>query len=131
MNRVVKIAIVFISFIFLTGFIPFVSLLGPSYTAIKSGSIYKASAQYFINKGIEVKTGKNSLALVKDEVRKQNNKRDFNQEFKKLVEKRIALTHKKLIKQNNQKKFNEGLKRLIEKRFAIVQKKLIVKKFSQ
>ena len=69
--------------------------------------------------------------LVQEEVIKQNNKRDFNPEFKKLVKKRIALTHKKLIEQNNQKKFNEDLKRLIEKRFAIVQKELIVKRFSQ
>ena len=75
---------------------------------------------------------KNSLAFVKEEVRKKNNnKRDFNLEFKKLVEKRIALTNKKLIEQNSQKKFNEDLKRLIEKRFTIVKKKLIKKRFSQ
>ena len=119
------------SFVFLSGFLPFASLLGPGVTIVSSGNVYKAGIQYIIDSTIKQKTGKNSLALVKDEVRKQNNKRDFNQEFKKLVEKRIALTHKKLIKQNNQKKFNEGLKRLIEKRFAIVQKKLILKKFSQ
>ena len=119
------------SFVFLSAFLPFASLLGPGVTIASSGNVYKAGIQYIIDSTIKQKTGKNSLALVKDEVRKQNNKRDFNQEFKKLVEKRIALTHKKLIKQNNQKKFNEGLKRLIEKRFAIVQKKIILKKFSQ
>ncbi len=115
----------------LSGFLPFASLLGPGVTIVSSGNVYKAGVQYIIDSTIKKKTGKNSLAFVKEEVIKQNNKRDFNLEFNKLVEKRIALTHKKLIKQNNQKKFNEGLKRLIEKRFAIVQKKLIVKKFSQ
>ena len=103
MNRVVKIAIVFISFIFLTGFIPFVSLLGPSYTAIKSGSIYKASAQYFINKGIEVKTGKNSLDFVKEKIETKNNTDQINKELKQLVKKRIELARKKLnIKSINQ-----------------------------
>ena len=103
MNRVVKIAIVFISFIFLTGFIPFVSLLGPSYTAIKSGSIYKASAQYFINKGIEVKTGKNSLDFVKEKIETKNNTDQINEKLKQLVKKRIELARKKLnIKSINQ-----------------------------
>ena len=120
------------SLVFLSGFMPFASLLGPGITVVSSGNFYKAGAQYLIDSTIKKKTGKNSLAFVKEEVRKQkNNKRDFNLEFKKLVEKRIALTNKKLIEQNNQKKFNEDLKRLIEKRFAIVQKKLIVKRFSQ
>tara|TARA_B100000965_G_scaffold394624_1_gene407081 strand:+ start:653 stop:1051 length:399 start_codon:yes stop_codon:yes gene_type:complete len=119
------------SFVFLSGFLPFASLLGPGVTIASSGNVYKAGIQYIIDSTIKKKTGKNSLALVKEEVKKQNNKRDFNQGFKKLVEKRIALTNKKLIEQNNQKKLNEGLKKLIEKRFAIVQKKLIIKRFSQ
>ena len=103
MNRVVKIATIFISFIFLTGFIPFVSLLGPSYTAIKSGSIYKASAQYFINKGIEVKTGKNSLDFVKEKIETKNNTDQINEKLKQLVKKRIELARKKLnIKSINQ-----------------------------
>ncbi len=119
------------SFVLLSGFLPFASLLGPGLTIVSSGNVYKAGAQYIIDSTIKNKTGKNSLAFVKEEVMKQNDKKDFNLEFNKLVEKRIALTHKKLIKQNNQKRFKEDLKRLIEKRFAIVQKKLIVKKFSQ
>ena len=120
------------SFVFLSGFLPFASLLGPGVTIASSGNFYKAGLQYIVDSTIKKKTGKNSLAFVKEEVRKQkNNKRDFNLEFKKLVEKRIALTNKKLIEQNNQKKRNEILKKLIEKRFAIVQKKLIIKRFSQ
>ena len=119
------------SFVLLSGFLPFASLLGPGVTIASSGNFYKAGAQYIIDSTIKKKTGKNSLAFVKEEVIKQNNKRDFNQEFKKLVEKRIELTHKKLIDQNNQKKLNEGLKRLIETRFAIFQKKIVEKRFSQ
>ena len=119
------------SFVLLSGFLPFASLLGPGVTIASSGNVYKAGLQYIIDSTIKKKTGKNSLALVKEEVKKQNNKRDFNQGFKKLVKKRVALTNKKLIEQNNQKKRNESLKKLIEKRFAIVQKKLIIKRFSQ
>ena len=119
------------SFVLLSGFMPLASLLGPGVTIVSSGNFYKAGAQYVIDSTIKKKTGKSSLSLVQEEVIKQNNKRDFNPEFKKLVKKRIALTHKKLIEQNNQKKFNEDLKRLIEKRFAIVQKELIIKRFSQ
>ena len=110
------------SFVFLSGFLPFASLLGPGVTIASSGNVYKAGAQYVIDSTIKKKTGKSSLSLVQEEVIKQNNKRDFNPEFKKLVKKRIDLTHKKLIEQNNQKKRNEILKNLIEKRFAIVQK---------
>ena len=119
------------SFVLLSGFLSFASLLGPGFTIVSSGNVYKAGTQYMIDSTIKKKTGKNSLVFVKEEVIRQNNKRDFNQEFKKLVEQRITITHKKLIEQNNQKKFNEDLKRLIEKRFAIVRKELIVKKFSQ
>ena len=105
--------------------------MGPGVTIASSGNFYKAGLQYIVDSTIKKKTGKNSLAFVKEEVIKHNNKKDFNLKFNKLVEKRIALTHKKLIKQNNQKRFKEDLKRLIEKRFAIVQKKLNIKKFSQ
>ena len=95
-NRFVKIAAILISFIFLTGFIPFISLLGPSYTALTSGSLYKASAQYMINKSIKDTTGKSSLDFVKDKMEKKSNTEYLNQELKKLVERRIELTRKKL-----------------------------------
>ena len=96
MNKVVKITVILISFIFLTGFIPFMSLLGPSYTAIKSGSISKAGAQYFVNKSIKVKTGKNSLDLVKEKIEINNNTDQINKELKQLVKRRIELARKKL-----------------------------------
>ena len=93
--RVSKITVILISFIFLNGFIPFVSLLGPSLTAATSGNIYKAGIQYTLNKTIKDKTGKNSFQFVKDEMKK-NNKSNINEELRLLVEKRILLARKKL-----------------------------------
>ena len=61
MFRFIKIISILVSFLFLTGFFPLLSLLGPSLTAATSGNIYKAGAQYMINASIKNKTGKNSL----------------------------------------------------------------------
>ena len=72
------------------------SILGPSLTALKSGNIYKASAQFLIDQKIKKETGKNSLALVKQEIDKKNHQNKFNEELKQLVEKRIKMTRKKL-----------------------------------
>ena len=94
--RFFKITVILISFIFLTGFIPLLSLLGPGLTAISSGNIYKAGAQYMFNKTIKDTTGKNSLSYVKDTIEKNNDKRNFNQELMEIVERRIKLTRKKL-----------------------------------
>ena len=119
---------------FLSGFLPFASLLGPGVTIVSSGNVYKASVQFVVDRHIKKKTGKNSLTLVKEEMKKSNDKKNFNEDLMKLVEKRIAMTHKELIKQNNQnnqKKFNEELKKLIEKRIVIVQKKLALNKITQ
>ena len=94
--RFFKITVILISFIFLTGFIPLLSLLGPGLTAISSGNIYKAGAQYMFNKTIKDTTGKNSLSYVKETIKKNNEKRNFNQELMEIVERRIKLTRKKL-----------------------------------
>ena len=91
-----KISVTLISFFFLTGFIPVISILGPSLTAVTSGNIYKASAQFLIDQKIKKETGKNSLALVKQEIDKKNHQNKFNEELKQLVEKRIKMTRKKL-----------------------------------
>ena len=72
------------------------TLLGPSVTAITSGNIYKAGGQYLINKSIKNKTGKNSLDIVRETIENRNPKEDFNEELRKLVEKRIYLTRKQL-----------------------------------
>ena len=94
--RYTKIFTIFISFIFLTGFIPFLSLLGPSFTVATSGSISKAGAQYFINKGIKNTTGKNSLVYVKEKIEENADKNNLNKELKQLVKRRIELARKKL-----------------------------------
>ena len=94
--KYIKIIALLIPFIFLTGFLPFISLLGPGYTVASSGSLYKAGAQYFINKSIKDTTGKNSLSLIKEKIEKRDNTNHLNEELKKLIERRVELARKKL-----------------------------------
>ena len=101
--KYIKIIALLIPFIFLTGFLPFISLLGPGYTVASSGSLYKAGAQYFINKSIKDKTGKNSLDFVKQKMEKKNKTNSLDLELKQLVERRIGLAREKL----NLEKFNQ------------------------
>ena len=109
--RLLKIFTILLSFLFLTGFIPFVSILGPGVTVLTSGNIYKATAQFIIDQSIKKKTGKNSLTLVKEELDKKKNKNEFNEELRNLVEKRIKMTRKKLDEQE--------LRKLVKKRIHI------------
>ena len=111
--RLLRIFVIVISFFLLTGFIPIFSIIGPSVTALTSGNLYKAGAQFIIHKHIEKETGKNSLALIKEtlvketlidkELDKKIKKNSFNEDLRKLVEKRIKITRKKLNNQNLQK----------------------------
>ena len=109
--RLFKIFTILVSFLFLTGFTPFISILGPGVTAITSGNIYKATAQFIIDQSIKKKTGKSSLTLVKEELDKTKNKNQFNEELRNLVEKRIKMTRKKLEEQE--------LRKLVKKRIQI------------
>ena len=109
--RLFKIFTILVSFLFLTGFTPFISILGPGVTVITSGNIYKATAQFIIDQSIKKKTGKNSLTLVKEELDKKKNKKEFNEELRNLVEKRIKMTRKKLEEQE--------LRKLVKKRIHI------------
>ena len=109
--RLFKIFTILVSFLFLTGFTPFISILGPGVTAITSGNIYKATAQFIIDQSIKKKTGKSSLTLVKEELDKTKNKNQFNEELRNLVEKRIKMTRKKLEEQE--------LRKLVKKRIHI------------
>ena len=109
--RLFKIFTILVSFLFLTGFTPFVSILGPGVTVLTSGNIYKATAQFIIDQSIKKKTGKNSLTLVKEELDKKKNKNEFNEELRNLVEKRIKMTRKKLEEQE--------LRKLVKKRIHI------------
>ena len=120
--KLLRIFIIIISFFFLTGFISVFSILGPSVTAITSGNLYKAGAQFIINQSIEKETGKNSLTfikeeinknLIKDEVKKNNS---FDEDLRQLVEKRIKITRQKLENQN--------LKKLVKKRIIVTRSKL-------
>ena len=94
--RFIKILMFIVSFFFLTGFLPVFSILGPGLTAFTSGNIYKAGAQYMINKKIEDATGKNSLTLVKEEIEEKQSEKNLNKELRKLVEKRINIARQKL-----------------------------------
>ena len=109
--RLFKIFTILVSFLFLTGFTPFVSILGPGVTVLTSGNVYKATAQFIIDQSIKKKTGKNSLTLVKEELDKKKNKNEFNEELRNLVEKRIKMTRKKLEEQE--------LRKLVKKRIHI------------
>ena len=109
--RLFKIFMILVSFLFLTGFIPFASILTPGVTVLTSGNIYKATAQFIIDQSIKRKTGKNSLTLVKEELDKKKNKNEFNEELRNLVEKRIKMTRKKLDEQE--------LRKLVKKRIHI------------
>ena len=114
--RLFKILTIILSFFFLTGFMPILSFVGPSVTAITSGNVYKASAQFIVNQSIERETGKNSLTLIKETLVKEETdkiikKDSFDEDLKQLVETRIKMTSKKLNDQNLQK--------LIEKRIRI------------
>ena len=113
--RLLRILTVILSFFFLTGFVPILSLVGPSVTALTSGNIYKASAQFIVNQRIEKETGKNSLALIKEtlaeETEKKVKKNSFEDDLKILVETRIKITRQKLENQNLQK--------LVKKRLEI------------
>ena len=109
--RLFKIFTILVSFLFLTGFTPLISILGPGVTVLTSGNIYKATAQYIIDQSIKKKTGKNSFTLVKEEFDKKKNKNEFNEELRNLVEKRIKMTRKKLKEQE--------LRKLIKKRIHI------------
>ena len=125
--KLLRILTIIISFIFFTGFMPILSFVGPGVTALTSGNIYKASAQFIINKKIEKETGKNSLTLVKnfveDEINKKSQKNSFEEDLKRLVETRIMITRKKLDEQNLQK--------LVRKRIEITRSVLNLNNINQ
>ena len=105
--RLFRILTIILSFFFLTGFVPILSLVGPSVTAITSGNIYKASAQFIVNQHIEKKTGKNSLTLIKETLIEEKDikikKNSFDEDLRQLVKTRIKITRQKLDNQNLQK----------------------------
>ena len=105
--KLLRILTVILSFFFLTGFVPILSFVGPSVTAITSGNIYKASVQLIVNQSIEKETGKNSLTLIKETLVEETDKQikinSFDEDLRQLVETRIKMTRQKLDNQNLQK----------------------------
>ena len=113
--RLFRILTVIVSFFFLTGFVPILSFIGPGVTALTSGNVYKASAQFIVNQRIEKETGKNSLTLIKETLVEETDKKikinSFDEDLRQLVETRIKMTRQKMDNQNLQK--------LIKKRIEV------------
>ena len=105
--KLFRILTIVLSFLFLTGFVPILSFVGPGVTALTSGNMYKASAQFIINQSIEKETGKNSLTLIKETFVEETDKKikinSFDEDLRQLVETRIKMTRQKLDNQNLQK----------------------------
>ena len=103
--RLLRICTILLSFFFLTGFVPIMSIVGPSLTVLTSGNVYKASAHFIVNQRIEKETGKNSFTLIKETLVKEEKmkKNSFDEDLRKLVETRIKMTRQKLDNQNLQK----------------------------
>ena len=112
--RLIRILTVIVSFFFLTGFVPILSFIGPGVTALTSGNVYKASAQFIVNQRIEKETGKNSLTLIKETLFEDEDKKiksnSFDEDLRQLVETRIKMTRQKLDNQNLQKLLKKRIK---------------------
>ena len=112
--RLFSILTIILSFFFLTGFVPILSFIGPGVTALTSGNVYKASAQFIINQRIEKETGKNSLTLIKEtlveETDKKTKNNSFDEDLRQLVETRIKMTRQKLDNHNLQKLLKKRIK---------------------
>ena len=112
--RLFRILTVIVSFFFLTGFLPILSFVGPGVTALTSGNVYKASAQFIVNQRIEKETGKNSLTLIKETLVEETDKKikinSFDEDLRQLVETRIKMTRQKLDNQNLQKLLKKRIK---------------------
>ena len=128
-SRLFRILTITLSFFFLTGFVPILSFVGPGVTVLTSGNVYKASAQFIVNKHIEKETGKNSLTLIKEtlvkneEIDKKIEKNSFDEDLRQLVETRIKMTRQKLDNQNLQK--------LLKKRIEVTRSILDLNKTTQ
>ena len=112
--RLFRILTLMVSFFLLTGFVPILSFIGPSVTALTSGNVYKASAQFIINQRIEKETGKNSLTLIKETLVEETDKKikinSFDEDLRQLVETRIKMTRQKLDNHNLQKLLKKRIK---------------------
>ena len=129
--KLLKLSLIFTSFIFLTGFVHLPAVLGPSITAATSGNLVKASAQLVFNNEFKKKTGKSSLGYITEEVSKNNEQKRINNEFSDLIKNRVKIVHQKLVNQNNETKIIKDFKLIVEKRVKLTHKKLLQQKFNQ
>ena len=129
--KLLKLSLIFTSFIFLTGFVHLPAVLGPSITAATSGNLMKASAQLVFNNEFKKKTGKSSLGYITEEVSKNNQQKRINNEFSDLIKNRVKIVHQKLVNQNNEPKIIQDFKLIVEKRVKLTHKKLLQQKFNQ
>ena len=129
--RFLKLSFFLTSFLFLTGFVPLPTVLGPSITVVTSGNFAKATAQLVFDHEFRKKTGRSSLAYITEEVSKNNQENRINKDFKDLIEKRVKMVHQKLVDQNNEPKIIKDFKLLVEKRVQLTHKKLMLKKINQ
>ena len=95
-----KIYFILIPFIFLTGCVQSVALLGPAFTIVKTGSIHQAFVGETINQGIKQETGKN----VGEHVMKFLNKDIKDQECKNTNGDTLQEVFPKTIEDTNCKK---------------------------
>ena len=83
-----KIYFILIPFIFLTGCVQSVALLGPAFTIVKTGSIQQALIGESINRGIKSETGKDvgehAMSLLSDEVEIQESDNTYSNNLQKL-----------------------------------------------
>ena len=123
--RLFRICTILLSFFFLTGFVPIMSIVGPSLTVLTSGNVYKASAHFIVNQQIEKETGKNSFILIKETLVKEEKmkKNSFDEDLRQLVETRIKMTRQKLDNQNLQK--------LLKKRIEVTRSILNINNITQ
>tara|TARA_B110001452_G_scaffold121532_1_gene100836 strand:- start:204 stop:515 length:312 start_codon:yes stop_codon:yes gene_type:complete len=97
-----KIIVICASFIFLNGFLPIFSLIGPGLTIATTGSAQRAGVQYMVSHNIKKETGKNSLSFLKEKLSdKKKNIKNFNKKLEEIVNRRVALAQKKLNFTNN------------------------------
>ena len=129
--KLLKLSLIFTSFIFFTGFVHLTAVLGPSITAATSGNLMKASAQLVFNNEFKKKTGKSSLGYITEEVSKNNQQKRINNEFSDLIKNRVKIVHQKLVNQNNETKIIKDFKLIVEKRVKLTHKKLLQQKFNQ
>ena len=112
--RLFRILVFLASFFFLTGFVPILPFIGPGVTALTSGNVYKASAQFIVNQRLEKQTGKNSLTLIKETLFEKTDKKikinSYDEDLRQLVETRIKMTRQKLDNQNLQKLLKKRIK---------------------